>query len=141
MGAQARTLWLPAICRGIYFALRARGAAPDAAAIRPPSKQVQQRSCHLDAAAASPTRGGRNRSPRAAAALPHNKHGVHAHAPHTATSLRDALTVPATAGHPNEEAQRALPPNQNDLAAAVARRTSKKKGPAHVPHARDWLRA
>ena len=66
------------------------------------------------------------------------KHGVHAHAPHTTTSLRDALTVPATPSHTNETPQ-PFQEDQDRVAAALARHTSKKKGPAHVPHAGDWF--
>ena len=118
VGARARTSWLPAVNKGIQFASRARGAAPDAAAIRSPSK------CS-----------------RGAEALPlRRKHGVHADAARPAGKLRDAAALPPAASH-SHKTQRALPPNENNLAAAVARRTSKKKGPAHVPHARDWLRS
>ena len=95
----------------------------------------EQRSCHSDRKSNA---WGRNRSPRAAAA-PRRKHGGHAHAPRATASLRDALAVPPASGH-SHKTQRALPQNENDLAAAVARRTSTKKGPAHVPDPRNWLR-
>ena len=95
----------------------------------------EQRSCHSDRKSNA---WGRNRSPRAAAA-PRRKHGGHAHAPRATASLRDAAALPATTNDTNE-AQRALPPNQNHLAAALARHPSKKKGPAHVPDPRDRFR-
>ena len=47
-------------------------------------------------------------------------------------------TARRATGHANE-AQRALHRSKTNLAAALARHTSKKKGPAHVPHARDYL--
>ena len=113
VGAHARRrLWLPAVYIDIHLAFRARGAAADAAAIR-----------SLGQVGAAPT----------------SKHGGHAHAPRATASLRDALALPATTNDTNE-AQRALPPNENHLAAAVARRPSKEKGPAHVPDPRDWFR-
>ena len=134
---RAAVLWLPAVYRESHFAFRARGAATDAAAIRSPSK------CSGGAALLTPPPQVQHvgAKPLTAVRCPTtSKHGVHAHAPRTATSLRDALTVPPATNDTNEAPQ-PFQADQDRVAAAVACRTSKKKGPAHVPHARDWLRS
>ena len=117
LGAHARRrLGLPAVCRDSNFAFRARS-----------------QSCNGR---------GRNSIPRASvqSGCSSHKHGVHADTPRPAGELRDAAALPPATGH-SHKTQRALSPNQNHLAAAVARRTSKKEGPAHESDPRDRLRA